>query len=105
MTPSVPNLDPETEAPLLSIESHRLFGERTTLHLHEVARVLSCSERHVMHLIMDYELTAGATGLKGFSIGRAGQPSPLLKSPRKCWRVAVSDYDAFVASRRDSHQI
>ena len=105
MNPTLPDTAPPAEAPLSSVESHRLFGARTALYPHEIARVLNCTERHVLNLIMDFELTAGASGLKGFSIGRATRSSSLLKTPRSCWRVAVSDYDAFIARRRDSHQL
>jgi hypothetical protein len=104
MIPPLPEPDPQGELPLSSVDAHRVFGGRTALWLHEVASVLSCTERHVINLIVEFELTGGASGLKGFSIGRAGhKPTTLLQTPRNCWRVAVSDYDAFIARRRDSH--
>ncbi len=91
----------QDELPLSSIAAHTLFPGRTTLYVSEVAAALRCTENHVINLIEEYEASEGRLGLKGFSIAR-GLASG-AKTPRSCWRVAVSDYDAFVSTRRDSH--
>ena len=93
--------DHQDDLPLASISTHTLFPGRQTLYTHEVARVLSCTERHVINLIEEFELTGGDRGMKGFSIARGADG----KVPRGCWRVAVSDFDSYVATHRTSHTL
>lgn len=92
----------QAELPLSSIRPHVLFPGRTTLYIHEVARALSCDERHVVALIEEYEDTGGQSGLKGFSIASGLRSAGVArgnKTPRNCWRVAVSDFDAFLQTK------
>ena len=92
----------QDELPLSSIRPHVLFPGRTTLYIHEVARALSCDERHVIALIEEYEDTGGASGLKGFSIASGLASAGVAKgnkTPRACWRVAVSDFDAYLNAK------
>lgn len=98
--------DDGDELPLYSLRPHVLFPGRVTLYLHEVARALTCTVRHVIDLIEEYESTGGASGLKGTDIasGLKTEKNPAgNETPRRCWRVAVSDYDAFVTKRANSH--
>jgi hypothetical protein len=107
--------DPKQEDLLLSsVRPHEKYQYRSSLRLAEVARDLECTERHVINLLEEFELSGGQSGLKGFSIAREVTPPKdaeseaeirerLRKVPRGCWRVAVSDFDAFIAKRAASH--
>lgn len=110
MTRATKPRDPRQEelalSTLGSLDSRSLFPGRTTLYIREVAAALRCTEPHVINLIETFELTAGAQGLKGFDIscGRS-RDAQTGKVPRSCWRVAVSDFDAFLAKPRTSHTL
>lgn len=78
--------------PLRSVRARELFVGRDTLYLHEVARVLRCTERHVIDLIEEYESTGGKSGLKGLNIANRNGNA----SGRKCYRVPVSALDLFI---------
>ncbi len=91
----------QDELPLSSVRPHDRYPGRTTLYVAEIARDLTCTEAHVINLIEEYELTGGESGLKGFSIAR--ELAPGAKVPRGCWRVALSDFDAFISKRAASH--
>jgi hypothetical protein len=91
------------ELPLSSVRPHALFPGRATLYVREVARALGCTERHVIDLIEEYEQTGGKGGLKGFSIANGLAGAAGNKTSRSCWRVAVSDFDAFLKSKATSH--
>lgn len=97
-----------------SINVGSIFVGRVSIRISEVAKLLSCDEKHVVNLIEEFELTGGTSGMKGFSIGRqfipraAGEGDTSLRArfravPRSCWRVATSDLDAFLDKRRTSH--
>lgn len=107
MTYHRPKPAPSTdELPLSSVRAHSVFPGRETLYLSEVAKVLSCSFNHVVNLIEEFEDTGGTSGLKGFSIACAARSLKHPngnKTPRNTWRVAVTDYDAFVRRRAESH--
>lgn len=93
------------ELPLSSLLKHPLFGTRACLRLAEVQSLLGANSlNHVINLIQEFEDTGGQHGLKGFSIGRDSLRGPDGKrTPRNCWRVAVSDLDAFLRRRAESH--
>lgn len=89
----------QDELPLASVNPALVFEGRHTLYVREVARVLRCDEDHVINLIHEFEHTAGERGLKGFSIARGADG----KVPRACWRIAASDFRAFIEARATSH--
>lgn len=88
----------QEELPLASVV--QTFEGRQTLHVHEVARVLRCHPDHVVNLIREFEETGGERGLKGFSIARGADG----RTPRACWRIAASDFLAFIEKRATSHR-
>lgn len=97
-----PKDDPaQGELALSSIRAHEIFPGRSTLYVCEIATVLRCTIQHVINLINEYEETGGTGGMKGFSIHSVKEGQ---KTPRSWWRVAVSDFDAFVQKRATSHQ-
>ena len=102
MKPTRRDEAPQDELPLKAgLEPHALFPGRVTLYVFEVAEVLRCTDQHVINLILDYEATGGAMGMKGVSIAR--NLAPGAKPPRGCWRVTVADFDTYCARLRESH--
>jgi hypothetical protein len=101
-----PGFDPrQDDLPLQSLRTHPAFGTRNCLRLHEVQQIIGAdSHQHVVNLIQEFEDTGGKHGLKGFSIGRDSLRGPDGKrTPRNCWRVAVSDLEAWLSAKAKSH--
>ena len=67
-----------------SLLSAHAFPGRHALYIYEIARVLRISEKHVIALIADG------------SFGAVDVAKLKNESTRRFYRVAVSDYDAFI---------
>lgn len=97
----------QDDLPLASLRAHAIFPGRNVLKVAEVATALRCDERHVVALLEEWEDTGGRSGLKGFSIASGLKAHGVTrgnKTPRACWRIALSDFDAFVKTKAASHQ-
>ena len=83
------------ELPLSSVMAHAVFPGRKSLLIAEIAEVLRCTEQHVLNLC---EL--GALHAIDISTGSPAKPSELAnkRSARRCLRVPVSAYDAYIGA-------
>jgi len=79
----------QEELPLFSVLSHNIFPGRSTLYVHEVAKVLEITTPHVISLINEGLLDAIEVTGKG------------NKTSREHWRIPVSAYDAYLRKRRN----
>ncbi len=77
------------EQALASLLSRNIFRGRSSLYVHEVAKALQVSARHIVNLIVEGEIGARDTGSgKVTSQGR--------------YRVGVDDWDDFIRRRVSS---
>jgi hypothetical protein len=88
--------DQQVELPLSSVMSHAVFPGRRSLLVAEIAETLRCTEQHVLNLCELGNLIA-----IDIRTGREAKPSEYAKSrsARRCLRIPVSSYDAFVQTR------
>ena len=77
--------------PKAALDPAVIFPGRATLYVHEAARILSVSRRHVTDLIEEGNLIA---------INVAGQNT----SARKFWRIPVESLAAFLRKRNSLNQ-
>lgn len=93
----------ETQSRMLeSLLSKNRFPNRSSLRLHEVAEVLQLDVKHVANLVQEFRDTGGKQGLPAMNLSSGdGKKSETGRnaSGRGCWRIAVSDYDAFLKKR------
>lgn len=82
------SLGDDLDSGLYSILSRNVFPGRKTLYVFEVAKVLSISERHVVHLINEGSI--GAVELPG----RGKSKNSIAR-----WTIPVSAYDDFLRKR------
>ena len=86
----------QDDLPLSSVSAHKLFPDRVTLYVSEVAHALGIVENQVINLIEAAEL--GAVNIA--TDAQKGKLPPGTKPPRSYWRIPVSAFDAFVANRK-----
>jgi hypothetical protein len=85
----------QDELPLESVLSHTIFPGRSALTLGEVAKALGCHTDHLLNLIDCGRITA-----LDISTGRE-VTAGTSRQHRRCLRIPVSAYDAFVKSSRE----
>lgn len=91
------------ELELRTVLAHDLFPGRSALRIAEIAAAWECTIQHVLDLIEEAELVA--FDIRGKVRGEAEdgtgvRPSQLGNSTaRRCLRVPVSAYDAFLRRR------
>lgn len=86
---------------LSSVKAHKLFPNRTTLYVREVANVFETSDNQVISWIEEGLLHA--VNIAGAIA--TGQNPKGNKSLRNYWRVPVSAFDAFVELRRNNPEV
>ena len=82
-----PSMD---DLPFMSIRASALFAGRTNLKLHEVAKALGCTARHVGDLIQEGKL--GGIDVSGRPIKKGKASAANIRH----WRVPVSAYEQFI---------
>ncbi len=90
-TPAAPNAA-QPEQALSSMKAHRLFPNRTSLYVHEVANALEISVQQTISLINEGLLIA---------IEITGRGN---KTSREHWRIPVGEFDAYVQRRRSDRK-
>ncbi len=82
----------EGEQALASLLSRNIFRGRSSLYVHEVAKALQVSARHIVNLIVEGEIGARDTG------------SGKVTSQER-YRVGVDDWDDFIRRRASSEAL